>query len=179
MEKIPKMPATVDANSVVPPSPALARLARAGELICAAILVGAALLKVLSVAWDQPILQRMDPIIPLRNQTVLLSVSVVEVLVALRVLLSRSSFEKCALLAWMALGFSVYRLGLWAKGVREPCACLGDGLGWWPWLADHKAAVSATVFWAFVALTAVRVLLALRISASDLVEKKTTNPTTT
>lgn len=112
--------------------------ATACEILCAVILIGTAFLKLLSIAWDQPILSQQDPIIPLTNRTVYAGVATCEVLIALRLFVSKSSFEKCALLVWIALGFSVYRLGHWISGVPEPCSCLGDALGFWPWLSENR-----------------------------------------
>jgi len=155
---------------------ALKTVATACEILCALILLGAAFLKLLSNAWDQPILYRQDPIIPLTNRTVLAGVAVCELLIAFRLFVSKSAFEKCVLLVWIALCFSIYRLGLWLGGVSEPCSCLGDNLGWWPWLAENRAAVSTAVFWIFLTLAALRLLLGPRLSASILAEHKPTTP---
>jgi len=122
------------------------------EYACAGILLVAAVAKLASLRSEKPILQTLNPFIPVANEQLYLGLALIELFVAHRIIFSPSSFTRSALLVWLAFCFSIYRLGFLLGNIKEPCPCLGTGYEWWPWMARNLSSVSIAVFCVFVAL---------------------------
>ena len=85
------------------------------------------------------ILKASDPLVGIPFGPLLLTVALVEVLVA-SVCLSRSSINGLMAVAWLSTVFLAYRIGLWWIDWKKPCSCLGnltDALHISPQLADN------------------------------------------
>lgn len=90
-----------------------------------AILFVTGLAKVLSAGGSARALNLPDPILLLSNRHVLLSVGILELVIAGIALFRRNRFLQVSLIAWLATNFLVYRFGLWWIGAKRPCGCLG------------------------------------------------------
>ena len=86
------------------------------------------------------ILKVADPIIGISFGNLMITVGLVELIIASVCLFGRSQKLALGLIAWLATDFMVYRLGLWWMGWTKPCSCLGnltDALHLSPQLADN------------------------------------------
>jgi len=88
------------------------------------LITGAA--KVISAFGHAEILQRTDPILPLRFNHLMLAAGALELLVAAVCFFDKWRVPANFLTAWLATSFLIYRIGLWWIGWHRPCHCLGD-----------------------------------------------------
>jgi len=72
------------------------------------------------------LIQLADPIIGVKIQHLMFAIGVLEMVVALFCILSRRHLLTTLLVAWLATGFSAYRIGLWWINWKRPCDCLGN-----------------------------------------------------
>lgn len=81
-----------------------------------------------------------DPITGIQFGHLILTVGILELVIAGICLFGKSQRLPLGLIAWLATNFVVYRLGLWWMGWKKPCNCLGnltDALHISPQLADN------------------------------------------
>lgn len=108
---------------------------------CGAILILTGLAKIVSSQGSVPILAAADSIFALPYSTLMLSVGILEILVAVVCFSRRIGLSKRVLvLCWITAAFFFYRTGLWWLGSKAPCMCLGS-------LADslHISAHTTTI----------------------------------
>ncbi len=67
-----------------------------------------------------------DPIVAVPFGTLLVAVGLVEILTATVCFFAKRPVTATALVAWLATGFLLYRIGLWWIGWHKPCGCLGN-----------------------------------------------------
>ncbi|HWA87351.1 MAG TPA: MauE/DoxX family redox-associated membrane protein [Opitutus sp.] len=115
--------------------------------IIAGLLAFTAALKLAAAFQSDPILLKPDSILLVENRALLIAVSAVEILVAISIFREKNIAAKQATILWLVACFGVYRIALWIGNYSKPCACLGTGLSWWPWLSAHEAGASLTAFW--------------------------------
>jgi hypothetical protein len=95
--------------------------------------------KIWSSLGKTKLLMVADPILGVPFGQVMLMVGLLEIGVGLACFVSRRQTVITAVIAWLAINFLVYRLGLWWINWKRPCGCLGhltDTLGISPQLAD-------------------------------------------
>lgn len=114
------------------------------------LLAFTAALKFVAAFQTEAILLERDPILLIPNGALLIVASVVEVAVALSIIVGKDIAAKQGSILWLAACFAAYRIAHWIGDYSEPCACLGTGFSWWPWLSAHRAGVSLAAFWLFV-----------------------------
>lgn len=105
----------------------------------AIILILTAVAKYLAAFGNAKILQVADPLTGLPFRELLFFAATLEVIVALICMFSQRGVVQFRLIAWLALIFLVYRLGLIWIGYHRPCSCLGnltDALHIPPQIAD-------------------------------------------
>jgi hypothetical protein len=91
----------------------------------AGILILTGFAKLASATGGAAILDSPDVLFPLKNRTLLCVVGIVE-FVIVGFLLSRLQVRiKMAMLLWLALSFSIYKIGLWCIHAPPACPCLG------------------------------------------------------
>jgi hypothetical protein len=132
------------------------------EFGCVGLLILTAVAKLLAVNSNQEIMRTRNPLLPFENHAVYLLVALVELLVAHRVLFSRSEFIRVGCLIWLALAFAMYRMASWFAGIQEPCACLGTGFEGFSWVNENLSAATKLVFGLFATFVFLRVLLDFR-----------------
>ena len=100
-----------------------------------------------------------DQLIGIELGNLLFLVGMAEVVIALACFFSKRQILSIVLVAWLATGFVVYRLGLLWMGWQRPCSCLGnltDALNISPEKADTAMKIVlaylligsyATLFW--------------------------------
>jgi hypothetical protein len=136
-------------------------LKKTAEIVIALLLLSTAILKIQAAVQNISIMAVDDPIIHLPNRAVSIGVGLLELGVGGYLLFGRSVFIKLSTTGWLALCFSAYRVGVWLAHVAAPCACLGSGYEWWPWLEANLADAATAVFWLFFGLTLLRISLEL------------------
>lgn len=120
--------------------------------------------KIHSIYLNPKVLSLADPIFSFLTSRQLLLIAVVIELLALGIVYSASARKtKLEAVSWLAALFTVYRSGLWAMGVAEPCKCLGDALSWSEMSGDALKFLSLAFF--FYLCVAPLFLLAFRIHA--------------
>ena len=72
------------------------------------------------------ILAVADPITGMQFGHLMLVVGILELAIGSICLFGKSQKLKLGLIAWLAMNFVVYRLGLRWMGWRKPCSCLGN-----------------------------------------------------
>jgi hypothetical protein len=82
--------------------------------------------KLWSACGHVNLLTVVDPVVGIQFKYLMLAVGAAELAVAASCLLTRAHRLAGALVAWIATGFSIYRLGLWWIGWKKPCGCLGN-----------------------------------------------------
>ena len=92
----------------------------------AGLLAITALAKIISGFGHARILDHNDPILDVSYRTLFFGVGAAELATALICFCSRQIWLRAGLLAWLATGFLVYRLGLLWGGYLQPCKCLGS-----------------------------------------------------
>ena len=83
-------------------------------------------------------LDTLDPLIGIPFRQLFLVVGLAELLIAFFCLFTDKRWFSVRLVAWIATGFLVYRLGLWFIGWQHPCGCMGSLAGMLH-LSDHAA----------------------------------------
>lgn len=105
----------------------------------ATILVVTGMAKIWAAMGDVTLLTVSDPVFGVPFKSLMLAVAVVELAVAIACLLFRPSRLPVHLVAGLASGFLIYRIGLWWMDWVKPCSCLGnltDALRLTPQTAD-------------------------------------------
>lgn len=82
--------------------------------------------KILTAAGGVPALKAYDPIFDVKLQYLLVSVGVVEILLAVACWFTRKDSICVGMIACLATNFAAYRVALWGVGWRGPCGCLGN-----------------------------------------------------
>jgi hypothetical protein len=82
--------------------------------------------KVWSAFGSSKILGMADPIVGTKFGFLLLSVGLVEIIVALICFFCKRLVLALSMVAWVATGFAFYRLALWGINWNRPCSCLGN-----------------------------------------------------
>lgn len=82
--------------------------------------------KIVSALGQAGILDWYDPVLGISFRLVFWLVGGTEIGVGAVCPLSRRAELGAGLVLWLAIGFVVYRLGLWVVGYQEPCSCLGS-----------------------------------------------------
>ena len=107
--------------------------------LAASILMVAGLSKVWAAFGVARVLATLDPVLDIQIRHLILTVGLLEVVIALFCFFSKRHTLSLWLVAWMSASFIVYRLGLWWVGSKKPCSCLGnltDALHISPQVAD-------------------------------------------
>lgn len=100
-------------------------------LLAALLLLVTAVPKLAAVFGPGRGLQSPDIVFPfLTNRWVLLIAAIAELSVFTVCVLSRSSLIRSFSIAWLASMFTFYRVGLWIKGAKTTCGCLGLATSW-------------------------------------------------
>lgn len=82
--------------------------------------------KIISARGNAHILLNTDPIFLISFRHLFYVVGLLEILVAFVCLYAVKVWMRVALLAWLASGFAMYRIGLLWIGYHRPCPCLGN-----------------------------------------------------
>jgi hypothetical protein len=83
--------------------------------------------KLVSITGTQMILLQPDPLIGISFRHLLLSVGILELIIAsLCLLFTRKVTVNLVLIGWLSTSFLIYRTGLWAINWQRPCHCLGN-----------------------------------------------------
>ena len=91
----------------------------------AVVLLITAFAKLYSSAGSVKILAVKDPLLHLGYRPLLVSVSVVEIVVAIFIIVSSNDLKRCIALLWLSGNFLFYHLGNYAMGIHL-CPCLGN-----------------------------------------------------
>lgn len=91
-----------------------------------ALLVVAAIAKLVSSAGSARIMQNPDPILAIPFRHVFWIVGGIELVIAMVCIFDKRIEIKAGLVAWLATSFLVYRIGLILVGYHKPCSCLGN-----------------------------------------------------
>jgi len=93
----------------------------------AVILFVTAVAKIFSATGPAQALSYPDPVLPLTNRHVFYLVGGIELVVSAFLLIKNGCEKiKLCLVAWLAVNFLIYRLGLQAQGSLIACDCLGN-----------------------------------------------------
>ena len=92
---------------------------------CVSILAATGFLKLASAAGSSPVLLNHDPLLMLNYRTLMVSIGVAEIGVALNMVLGRDTGKAFLSVIWLSGGFLCYQFGLFMLGSKEPCPCLG------------------------------------------------------
>ena len=91
-----------------------------------AILALTGIIKSWSAFGQSKLLAMADPITGIQFGRLMLTVGILELVIAGVCLFRKSQKLSLALIAWLATNFALYRLGLWWMGWKKPCTCLGN-----------------------------------------------------
>lgn len=125
-------------------------------------LAATGLLKLLSLASHQRILDANDPVFGVPNFIVLFAAGFLDLTFAVFLLLWRNLRVRLLLLFWLGVGFCLYHIGLLILNPDAPCPCLGTLYGRMglttkeantiaQWLAAW-CALAPAILWIFVKL---------------------------
>ena len=92
----------------------------------AGMLFFTALVKFTSLPGTAPILDWLDPLLPLSNRMVFLLGGLLELGLSAYLFLGVDRPAKILAIGWLALIYLIYRLGLWWAGAPGLCHCLGN-----------------------------------------------------
>ncbi len=96
-------------------------------LIAAGIILAVTgLAKLFTVTGDTTLLQVSDPIFGVEFRYLMFAVGLAELVVAGFCFFSKREALSTLMVAWIASGFLVYRVGIWAVDWQRPCGCLGN-----------------------------------------------------
>lgn len=125
--------------------------------IAASVFISTALLKEVSLAYNETLLNLPDEVLFVPQRFVLAVAIVVELICLFLIWYLRSDKHVARVVLCFIVPASLYRLAGTFLGISH-CPCLGSLTGWWPWLAAHQTAVLNTIAaWMFV--SAVMVLV--------------------
>ena len=82
--------------------------------------------KVWSGLGNSKLLAVADPILGIQFGHLMLTVGVLEIVIALVCCFSRRQTVALGLVAWLATNILFYRVGLWWMDWHRPCSCLGN-----------------------------------------------------
>ena len=109
----------------------------------AILLLGTGFLKLIGVTQDAPFLRNPDPLVTFMSiRQLALLAAVIEITVASIIFSYQSNRLKLALILWLAVLFTTYRVGLATTGFNGICPCLGGTL---QWLIRDKSVVDWTL----------------------------------
>jgi hypothetical protein len=92
----------------------------------AAILFLTAMAKIWAACGSAKILALEDPIIGISFRHLILAASILELIVSVVCIVSKSQKLALGLIAWLTTNFLAYRIGVWWVGWHRPCGCLGN-----------------------------------------------------
>ena len=92
---------------------------------CILILAATGFIKLISAAGSSPVLLNHDPLLMLDYRTLMLSIGMAEIGVAIALILGRDTGKAFLAVVWLSGGFLSYQMGLFMIGAKEPCPCLG------------------------------------------------------
>src|ERR1035437_71226 len=95
-------------------------------LLAAVVLLTPGLAKAWSAFDGATILMTLDPILGIQIRHLMLTVGVLELIIASICLFGKSQKLKLGLIAWLTTSFVLYRLGLGWMGWQKPCSCMGN-----------------------------------------------------
>jgi len=98
----------------------------------AVILFVTAVIKFISAFGTAPILDWLDPLMPLTNRHVFILAGALEAGISAFLFLGRELKTKTTLIAWLSIIYSIYRIGLWWAEAPNLCHCLGNLHEWFP-----------------------------------------------
>jgi hypothetical protein len=90
------------------------------------VLAVTGLAKAFSAIGSARALDTPDPIVGLSFRQLLLSVGLIELLIAFFCLFTARRHFSLRAVAWISTNFLVYRLALWSIGWHRPCGCMGN-----------------------------------------------------
>jgi hypothetical protein len=93
------------------------------------LLLATAVAKFISSAGSGQILQTADPLLRIPNRHLFWLAGSVESVISLICFFSRRILLRAALVASLAIGFAMYRVGLWWIDYQGDCPCLGNLTG--------------------------------------------------
>jgi hypothetical protein len=93
--------------------------------VASGLLTLTAVAKVWTLAGHAKILEAQDPLLHLGYRPLLISVTLVEVSVAIYLLRGRNDLQRCLALLWLTSNFLSYHLGNYLLNIRL-CPCLGE-----------------------------------------------------
>lgn len=102
------------------------KIARLFLYSAAAVLLVAAMAKLISSTGQGKILLQADPLTGFQFGELFRIVSGIEVAVALVCFCSKRIWLSTGLVTWLATSFFAYRIGLMLVGWHKPCNCLGN-----------------------------------------------------
>jgi hypothetical protein len=106
----------------------------------ACILLLTGLAKLLTFTGKARILAIDDPIMGVTFAHLMFIAGLIELSIAISCMISKRHNLALFLIAWLATGLTLYRLGLWMVGWHRPCSCLGnltDAIRVSPQVADN------------------------------------------
>jgi len=100
-------------------------------LIACVLLLLTALSKIIAGFGTASALNDPDIVFPqLKNRTLLFTAAGLELAVFLACMTNKSAQFQASLIAWVGSIFALYRIGLWIKGAKVTCGCLGVIARW-------------------------------------------------
>lgn len=121
-----------------------------------AVLLSTAALKLMAIVDSTTGLDRINPLLNIRNEYVLFAAILVESGAGIYLLVSRSDWKCLWLIACLANSLLAYRIALKMVGASPSCGCLGIATQWLPYLGRHEQLISMGMI---VAMLAVSILL--------------------
>lgn len=116
-----------------------------------AILLSTAALKLLAITSSVNELERINPLLNVRNEYFFFAAIVVESVAGIYLLLSRSGWKCLWLIACLANCLLAYRIALKMVGANPNCGCLGIATQWLPYLGRHEHLISMGMIVAMLA----------------------------
>src|SRR5579863_8054983 len=103
-----------------------------------------ALTKFLSLFKPAHLLFQPDPILGAKLWLVVLGAAVLETGICVFLAIVREERKQASVVFGFAVLILAYRAALYVNGTHF-CPCLGNAVGWWPWLGAHETQVLITV----------------------------------
>jgi hypothetical protein len=106
------------------------------------ILVVTLVAKLLAFSRPSGLLGLIDPILGIKNETLIQGMVIIEVFIVVVLYKMKSSLAKLLTLFGFSMAIGYYRFLKMLWGIGAPCLCLGTYADWWPWLARNGQTVA-------------------------------------
>lgn len=103
-----------------------------------------ALFKFIAVARKERLLEAADPVFGISMTRLAVAAGIIEFLLVIYILASTRPQLVLAVIQVFAICLLGYRFAAAFSG-QLPCPCLGGGVSWWPWLAQHQSEITLSI----------------------------------